>query len=171
MDDDIIDAVADAVAADLVTAVAADTFDIRFAPERSNGDWEQELTDDELHVDVVAVTTPVNGTFATRGSFEYKTPVDIYVRKRIDPSMVDPSTGRAAMTHVKALRRLVFQIQQYFLKKRLVHDDIGDAQWDPEESAAIRTNGPGGNMRSSGLRTTRQFVGMIRVPFLVTVEL
>lgn len=149
-------AVAEAVKEDLAAAELSQSF----RPERSYGDFELELADDQLHVDVVPVTTRQTVTRSTRGSVEYALPIDIAVRRRLGDRSQQRDTRRIELGVIDGLMRLLGEIHHRYLYRRL--PDLGDVVWDRTEILAAPA------LRD--LKERRTFVGVVRLTFVTDVD-
>ena len=158
-DTEVIQKVAEAVAAELVNG----PFSVPFEVERSYADWEWPLDDTDqggLRVDVVPVNNPAT-ELETRGSVSYKVATDIVIRKKFAANEQEAGTGRIDIAEIDGLVRLVLEINAHFLKGRL--DTYSKAVWD---ETAIRAAYIGKHLREH-----RQFTGVVRVTFDVSTSL
>lgn len=152
------DAVAVAVAKAVTSQIDAATLSLAFTPERSYADWELALEDaDELHVDVVVVTTELATELSSRGRMKYTVPIDIGVRKRFVTAQQDDDTGRVELAEVDALMLLVEEIHELFASVSLT--DYTEATWQETKTLVAPLN--------KHLRENRQFTGIVRVTFRV----
>ena len=149
------------IASGVTAALAGGTFSQPFTAERSYADWELPLDDDaadDLRVDVVPVNNPAT-ELESRDQVNYKAAADIVVRKKLNVSEQDPSTGRIELAKIDALVALVLEIHQFFLAARLASYD--SASWDKTEVRAAYI--------PKHLRQHRQFTGIVRVTFDASV--
>lgn len=146
--------VGEAVLSELEAGLAEDAFVRTFTPERSYADWSLELTDDDLHVDVVSLT-PTATELEDRGRLVYTVPVDIGVRKRFTASEQESDSGRLAVFEIDGLVELVEQLHERFTGERM--DDFDAAVW--RETRIIA------NPSREMLMQHRQFVGIVRLTF------
>ncbi len=114
--------IADAVAADINTAVAASVFDtVGFTASRRLFDWDQSYTKlDDLQVDVVYITRQKEGTVALEdaGHLNYQISIDVVALKRFRQDDIEQNTGRLNITSVDPLVRLLEEIGELFAGKR-----------------------------------------------------
>lgn len=154
------DAVSVGVAKAVTAALAAATLSQEFTPERSYADWDLELSDSDcLHVDVATVINKQACFLLARGKKRFRIPVDIAVRKRFGTDKQDDDTGRVLVEQIDALCLLVEEIHSLFLKGDL--NGFDSAQWEQTEIIA--------SPATPLLAKLRQFVGIVRVTFLVDV--
>ena len=149
------------VATGVTDALAGGTFSLPLTAERSYADWELPLDDDaadDLRVDVVPVNNPET-ELESRGQVNYKVAAEIVVRKKLNVSEQDPTTGRIELAEIDALVALVLEIHQFFLSARLASYD--SASWDKTEVRAAYI--------PKHLRQHRQFTGIVRVTFDVSL--
>jgi hypothetical protein len=152
------DAVAVEIAKAVTVQIAAATFSQTFTPERSYAEWDVELKDeDELHVDVVVVTTEQTADLSSQSTVKYLVPVDIGVRKKFGPDKQNDDTGRIQIESVDELVLLVQEIHELFTPQRLTGFDPGVWQ---ETKIVV-------SPATKHLREMRQFTGIVRVTFRV----
>ncbi len=152
----------EAVAVELAKAVtaqlAAATLSQKFAPERSYAEWDVDLKDeDQLHVDVVAVTTEQTADLSSHSTLKYVVPVDIGVRKKFGPDKQNDDTGRIQIESIDELVLLVQEIHELFTPKRLTQFEAG--VWQETKIVVCPA--------TKHLREMRQFTGIVRVTFRV----
>jgi hypothetical protein len=134
------------------------TFTLPFDAVRSY-DTETELEDlDTLHVDVVPVKAPIS--LETQGSVEYRSAVDIGVRKKFGQADRDAS-GAIDIAKIDQLILLVQQIAEALIEMRLTAHP--DAAW---QSTEVRVWYVPRHLRELG-----QFTGIVRVEFATQREL
>lgn len=153
------------VADGIVSELEAGSFVVSISPERSYGEWEEDLTDlDTLHVDVVPVSTET--VLSARRRLAYTCTVDIAVRQRFGVEDQQQSTGRVKRADVDQLVELVEQINEYMIDpdnsgRRLA--SYTAAAWKESEirAAYVRDH----------LRGWRQFTGIVRAVYEVDKSL
>jgi hypothetical protein len=156
-------AISVAVAQGMLTMLQTAKLSQDIAPERSYADWDLALEDaDNLHVDVVAVTTEQKSELAVRGpSIQYIIPVDIAIRQRFGSDKQNPDTGRIEVASVDALCQLTEEIHELFMPNRLT--DFSDGVWQETKILACPV--------LKHLKELRQFTGIVRVSFAVVKKL
>lgn len=123
------DAVAVAIAKAVTSELAAATLSQTFTPERSYADWNiiLETDENELHVDVVLVTTEQSSEQAARSAMKFLAPIDIAVRKKFSQADYHEENGRVAIAKVDDLLLLVQEIHVLFTRIRLT--SMAAASW------------------------------------------
>lgn len=156
---------ADAVAAQINTAVAAESFSTNgFTVARSYFDWDEKYTDlSTMQVDVVFTTTQPDGSVGLKsaGFIEYQSTVDIVVRKRFAPSDRTSGTGRLKNASVDAMVTLVDELHRLFVDNRntVPLDSEVEASWSGSNVMTWANQA----MLRQGL-----FEGVVRVKFDIT---
>lgn len=153
--------VAEALTADLLTAVTADEFTgLTFEPEWSFADWDDDLSDlDCLKVDVVPVTYDETDLDA-RESVGYVVSCDVVIRKKFSQKY-RRQDGKIDRDEIAALVLLVEEIHEYLCKIRLT--DYDEASW---KETTIRST-----YSRKHLRELSMFLGIVRVSFDVSERL
>jgi hypothetical protein len=136
-------------------AAEATYFCQTFQPERSYADWEMQLDDEDLHVDIALVTTEQKTDLGTRGSLVYDVPLDIAIRKHLGADKQNDDTGRIAVDQVDGLMLLVQELEELFTERRLT-DPLATI-WQSTRILAAPI--------IKHLREMRQFTAIIRVDF------
>jgi hypothetical protein len=127
--------------------------------ERSYADWELPLAaPTPLRIDVVPVASPRTELDA-RGDVKFLVPVDVVLRKKFERLEQSAATGRLTRDDIDSLVKLVLEIHAFFLARRLASFEA--AIWDSTEILAASV--------PSHLRKQRQFTGVVRVTYDVSV--
>lgn len=164
-------ALTDAITAVVNAAVVAESFEtLGFTAVSSYPDWDDEFSDlKDLAVDVVFVSSPLNGTdlveLDSAGSINTDPEVDIVVRKRFEPSdreRAGGATGRIKRASINPLVKLVEQIHELVEAGRDTALDLGDGVSANWVDSAVRTYCDYKRLRE-GL-----FLGVVRVGFNVS---
>lgn len=154
-------AVSVGVAQAVTDMLAAATLSQGFTPERSYADWDLELEDSRLHVDVAAVINKQECFQLTRGKKRFTIPIDVAVRRRFKTDKQDDETGRIEIEEIDALVLLVEEIHGLLWKVSL--DGFSSAVWEKLEIPACPA--------LPHLKTMKQFIGIVRVTFVVDKDL
>jgi hypothetical protein len=114
--------IAEAVTAELVSAVAADAFTLAgWSPRRSYADWDEEWEDlKDLAVDVVFVSIGTDNRvdLDSASTLEYRQAIHIALRKRFGSADRD-GDGRLLNESIDPLVELLEQIHEHFVRLRL----------------------------------------------------
>lgn len=151
--------VAEAVVVDLNLAPLSN-FGFAFTALLSYAEWDLELTDNTLHVDVVPVGYMTSELADRSGQVEHAVAVHIAVRKRLKRATL---TKRFVPADVKALITATRKINDFFVLRELT--TMASAIWvqvpgeSPIESAYDRDH----------LRLNSQFTGIVKVAYEVTL--
>lgn len=154
----------DALLISLAKAVTSEldggSFSQEFTPERSYGDWEMTLEDnDTLHVDVVPVKWTARKV--TQASYEYECLVDVGIRIRFLAQ--EAATGRVPVATVDPYVRLLEELAEFFA----IFIPSQDGRQLTDLPEAILDADGGLEIRTSKLDLKRQYTGILRLKFLV----
>ena len=153
------DAVAVDIAKQVTSMLASAVLSQAFVPERNYADFDLELTDEAVHVDVVAVTTKQTLDLASRGQITREVPIDVALRKRFPQSSQDVSSGRVQVAEIDAMMLLAEEIASLLVPQRL--GGAVNAVWQSTELLAMPV--------VKHIRELRQFTAIIRTTFTTTV--
>lgn len=166
------DAVMVAVANAVTDEIRGGDFGQEIQPERSYGDWNEQLENlgDKIRVDVVPVSAKAE--LATRSEWQYRVVVQIIVRKRLGFNQQDEETNRVLVEEVDELVLLTQRLGEYFAPaqpsqsgRRLT--DLPEAAWVPDAGS----NESGSNFEvfaeMSRLKEYRLYLGVVRLTFAV----
>lgn len=88
-----------------------------FTAERSYADWDLDLEDFTLHVDVVLAAAAVEIELSDReGSLDYVVPIQVVIRKRF--GVDDRTNGKLNVTEIDSLVQLFDDIFDFFTVDR-----------------------------------------------------
>lgn len=129
--------IADAVAAEINSAVAAESFEtLGFTARRSYPDWKESFEDlSAMAVDVVhAIDEDEAVGLGSVGEIEYSPTIHIVIRKRFGSSDREEPTGRIKNSSIDPLSTLLDEIRKHFIGRRNtgVLDGLTDVKWDGE---------------------------------------
>ena len=127
--------IADAVAAEINSAVAAESFEVLdFTARRSYPDWKENFEDlKDMAVDVVhAIDEDEAVGLATAGSIRYSPTIHIVIRKKFGQADREEPTNRLRNSSIDPLSTLLDDIRKHFIGRRNdgVLDGMPDVQWD-----------------------------------------
>lgn len=151
----VIVAIVDGVRSLLQTEMDANGFVRQFTPERNYQDQPLKETDSTLHVDVVHAANEITITSETRGTIRYTVPINIGIRKRLEPKEQDSETGDLSRDDLDELTELTEQICEFFAPAKVLSNNA--VSLGP---ATITTVAPENYLREHG-----QFLGIVRVTF------
>jgi len=160
MPDAVAVSIAKAVVTHIQTAIDADDLSQEFELERSYGDWDMELKQNEFtRVDVDLVTTKQEAELATRaGKLAYTVPIDLCIRRRFgNDKQDDEKQGRVYVAEVDGLMLLVEELHELFLQTSLTDPLASMWKEDPKILTAPVPR---------HLKDMKQFVGIIRLTFV-----
>lgn len=163
MSDGVLVQVAQAMTAELLTAVKSGTFaGLTFTPERSWADWDDDVTESQgLKVDVVGINAD-DGEPTSRSRRRYMVVVEIYVRKKFGQKDQDQS-GRIRNEQLDRLTKLMQELREFWKPfQRLV--TLNEAV---HSNAKIIASYSRKHMRSEG----RQFFGAVQHTFETMVAI
>jgi hypothetical protein len=149
------DAIAVDIAKQLTTLLTATLAPYSVVPERSYADFDLELDDDEIHVDVVVVSTKQTVELGSRGKNRYEVPIDVALRKKFGESDKDPTTGRTIIDKIDEMMLLA-----QTLSEALIPEELGGlgSLWQSSELISLPL--------LKHIRELRQFTSIVRVTFV-----